>query len=63
MLHTYGVVMKEDVIVQGNFGSLAALKKQLEKNEVKVVDFDGKTLTTEHAVFTMIDQEIIRESL
>ena len=55
--------MNENVIVQGSFGSIAALKKQLEKNEVKVVAFDGKTLTTEHAVFTMIDQEIIRESL
>jgi len=55
--------MNENVIVQGSFGSLAALKKQLEKNEVKVVAFDGKTLTTEHAVFTMIDQGIIRESL
>ena len=54
--------MKEDVIVQGSFGSLAALKKQLEKNGVKVVGFDGVTLTTKHATFTMIDQQIIRET-
>lgn len=55
--------MNNKVIVQGSFSSLAALKKQLEKNGVKVVAFDGVTLTTEHAVFTMIDQEIIRETL
>tara|TARA_R110000782_G_scaffold63309_4_gene129834 strand:- start:5868 stop:6041 length:174 start_codon:yes stop_codon:yes gene_type:complete len=54
--------MKENVIVQGNFGSLAALKKQLEKNEVKVIAFDGKTLTTDHATFSMVDQQIIRET-
>ena len=54
--------MDENVIVQGGFGSLAALKKQLEKNGVKVVGFDGVTLTTKHATFTMIDQQIIRES-
>ena len=54
--------MKENVIVQGSFGSLAALKKQLEKNEVKVIAFDGKTLTTDHATFSMVDQQIIRET-
>jgi len=54
--------MDEKVIVQGSFGSLAALKKQLEKNGVKVISFDGKTLTTDHATFSMVDQQIIRES-
>tara|TARA_R110000764_G_scaffold103161_3_gene188793 strand:- start:1732 stop:1905 length:174 start_codon:yes stop_codon:yes gene_type:complete len=54
--------MEENVIVMGGFGSLAALKKQLEKNGVKVVGFDGKTLTTEHATFSMVDQQIIRET-
>ena len=54
--------MDEKVIVQGSFGSLAALKKQLEKNGVKVISFDGKTLTTDHATFSMVDQQIIRET-
>jgi hypothetical protein len=52
----------ENVIVQGTFGSLAALKNQLEKNGILVTHFDGVSLETEHAQFTMIDQQIIRES-
>lgn len=52
----------ENVIVQGSFGSLAALKKQLEKNGILVTNFDGVTLSTKHATFTMVDQQIIRES-
>jgi len=54
--------MDEQVIVQGSFGSLSHLKVQLEKNGTKVVDFDGETLTTEHAVFYMVDQQIYRAS-
>ena len=54
--------MNENEIAQGSFGSLAALKKQLEKNGVKVITFDGKTLTTDHATFSMVDQKIIRET-
>ena len=49
------------VIVEKDYPSLTAFKKQLEDNEVQVKYFDGHLLETSNATYTMVDGKIIRD--